>query len=58
MFTKMTHGGKVYQKHHFIIISRKNMLEGYIPGQLLFVHNITIPIKHNVDWESIRRKSK
>ena len=32
------------------------MLEGYIPGQLLFVHNITIPIKHNVDWESIRQQ--
>ena len=42
----------------FVIISTKNGLKGYIPGQLLFGRNMILPIKHKVDWKLIRQKNQ
>ena len=35
----------------FVISSTENRLRGYIPGQLLFVRDMILPIKHIVYWE-------
>ena len=37
----------------FSIISTTNGLKVYSPGQLLFVRDMTISIKHKVYWEFI-----
>ena len=34
----------------FVIISTENRLKGYSPGQLLFVSDVILPIKHKLDW--------
>ena len=38
------------------ILSTKNKLKGYSPGQLLFGRDMIIPIKHKADWELIRQQ--
>ena len=37
----------------FNFFSTINRLEGYNPGQLVFGRDMTLLIKHNVDWELI-----
>ena len=37
----------------FVIFSTKNRLTGYSLGQLLFGHDIILPIKHMAGWELI-----
>ena len=32
------------------ICSTENILKGYIPGQLVSVRDITLPIEHKTDW--------
>ena len=34
----------------FAICSTTNSLKGYSPGQLIFVHDMILPIKHRTDW--------
>ena len=34
----------------FVILSTKNGLKGYSPGQLVFGRDKILPIKHNMDW--------
>ena len=34
----------------FAILSTKNRLKCYSPGQLLFCCDVILPIKHEVDW--------
>ena len=34
----------------FTNISTKNRLKGYSFGQLVFGHDMVLPIKHKVDW--------
>ena len=34
----------------FEFISTENRLKGYSPGQLLFVSDVILPIKHKLDW--------
>ena len=41
----------------FAFCSTTNRLKGYSQVQLLFVHDIVLPIKHTVDWELIRQKN-
>ena len=41
----------------FKILSTTNILKGYIPGQLLFGHDMILPIKHKVDWELICQRN-
>ena len=48
---------------HFISSSIQNSLnykyaKNYSPGQLLFGRDMTLPIKHKVDWELIRHKNQ
>ena len=42
----------------FVIRSTRNWLKGYSLGQLIFVHDMILPIKHKVNWESIRQKKR
>ena len=42
----------------FLILSTKNRMKGYIPGQLICFHDMILPIKHTVDWELIRQKNQ
>ena len=42
----------------FAIRSTTNRQKGYSLGQFIFVLDMTIPIKHRVDWELIRQKKK
>ena len=42
----------------FAIFSTKNRIEGYILGQLIFVCDMILPIKHTVDWELIHQKTQ
>ena len=37
----------------FTIFSTTNGLKGYIPGQLVFGHDMILPMKHKVDRELI-----
>ena len=34
----------------FEICSMENMIKDYSPGQLVFGHDMIIPIKYTVDW--------
>ena len=42
----------------FAILSTTNSLKGYSPGQLLFVRDMIIPIKHKVDWGLILQRKQ
>ena len=42
----------------FAICSTTKSLKGYSPGQLLFDRDTILPIKHKVDWESIRQQNQ
>ena len=42
----------------FVICSTTNRLKGYSPGQLVFGRDITLLIKHKLDWELIRQKNQ
>ena len=35
----------------FEIFSTKNILKGYIPGQLIFFRDMILSMKYKVDWE-------
>ena len=41
-----------------VMISTTDILKGYSPGQLIFVRDMILPIKHDVDWELIRQKKQ
>ena len=40
----------------FVICSTTNGKKGYSPGQLIFGHDMILPIKHRVDWELIHQR--
>ena len=42
----------------FVIRSTTNMLKAYSLVQLLFIHDIILPIKHKVGWELLRKKNQ
>ena len=42
----------------FPIRSTTNRLKGYSPGQLLFGHDMILPIKHKLDWVLIRQQKQ
>ena len=46
----------MFSAAEFAIISTRNVLQVYSPGQLLFGRNIILHIKQNVDWELIRQQ--
>ena len=37
----------------FVILSTTNGLKGYIPGKLVFGHDLILHIKRRVDWKLI-----
>ena len=41
---------------YFAMLSTTNRLKGCSPCQLVFGHDMILPIKHKVDWELIRQK--
>ena len=42
----------------FAICSTTNRQKGHGPGQLIFGHDMIIPIKHSVDWGLIRQRKQ
>ena len=50
MLTNMTMVG-ILAAAEFLILSTKNRLKGYNPGQLVFSRDMILTIKHTVDWE-------
>ena len=42
----------------FVIFSTTNRGKGYSLGQLIFGRDMTLPIKHRVDWELIRQQKQ
>ena len=47
----------IFSAAAFAIRSTTNRLKCYISGQLLFGHDVILPIEHKVDWELIRQKN-
>ena len=42
----------------FVICSTTNGNKGYSPGQLIFGHDMILPIKHRVDWELVHQQKQ
>ena len=42
----------------FVVLSKTNRKNVYSLGQLIFVHDTILPIKHRVDWELIRQQKQ
>ena len=48
----------ILEAEAFAILSKLSRLKGYSPGQLLFGHDIILPIKHMLEWELIRQQTQ
>ena len=48
----------IFSETAFEIFSTTNSLKGYSPVQLVFGHDMILPIKHKVDSELIRQKKQ
>ena len=58
MLTKDDPWSVILAAAEFSIRSTKTWLKGYIPVQLVFGHDIILPIKHKVYWELIRQQKQ
>ena len=57
MLTKITRR-RTFFSAAIAVRSTTSRLKSYSPGQLIFCHDIILPIKHRVDWEFIHQKKQ